>query len=139
MMGAGTLGVPRRHWDMTFAGNALGYEFAGRGLPDDGRCVGIFRPRGDRRRRDLPLVTVGSAVLRQEDRDAGDSPTSRRRTASPPTLRPVAVAFEAHGTNIGMAGFAAPGTFVLAMVFLVSFVLYYFVNWKYLSTVWPLS
>jgi len=25
------------------------------------------------------------------------------------------------------------------MVFLVSFILYYFVNWKYLSTVWPLS
>jgi len=25
------------------------------------------------------------------------------------------------------------------MVFLVSFVLYYFVNWKYLSTLWGLS
>ena len=31
------------------------------------------------------------------------------------------------------------GTFVLAMVFLVSFVLYYFINWKYLATVWPLK
>ena len=28
---------------------------------------------------------------------------------------------------------------VLAMVFLTAFVLYYFVNWKYLSTVWPLK
>jgi len=28
---------------------------------------------------------------------------------------------------------------VLALVFLTSFVLYYFVNWKYLSTVWPLK
>jgi hypothetical protein len=25
------------------------------------------------------------------------------------------------------------------MVFLTSFVLYYFINWKYLSTVWPLK
>jgi len=25
------------------------------------------------------------------------------------------------------------------MVFLVSFVLYYFINWKYLSTLWGLS
>jgi len=25
------------------------------------------------------------------------------------------------------------------MVFLVAFVLYYFINWKYLSTVWPLK
>ena len=44
-----------------------------------------------------------------------------------------------HGASIGMAGSVAPGTLVLAFVFLTSFVLYYFVNWKYLSTVWPLS
>jgi cytochrome c oxidase subunit 1 len=36
-------------------------------------------------------------------------------------------------------GFAAPGTFALAMVFLVAFVLYYFINWKYLSQLWGLS
>ena len=36
-------------------------------------------------------------------------------------------------------GFAAPGTFTLAMVFLVAFVLYYFINWKYLSQLWGLS
>src|SRR4249920_3974017 len=29
MMGAGTLGVPRRHWDITFSGNPLGFEFPG--------------------------------------------------------------------------------------------------------------
>jgi len=29
MMGAGTLGVPRRHWDISFAGNVFGYEFPG--------------------------------------------------------------------------------------------------------------
>jgi cytochrome c oxidase subunit 1 len=28
---------------------------------------------------------------------------------------------------------------VLALVFLTAFILYYFVNWKYLSTVWPLK
>jgi cytochrome c oxidase subunit 1 len=32
-----------------------------------------------------------------------------------------------------------PGTIVLAMLLLVSFVLYYYVNWKYLSEVWLLS
>ena len=41
--------------------------------------------------------------------------------------------------SYGSAGFAAPGTFMLAMVFLVAFVLYYFINWKYLSQVWGLS
>ena len=39
----------------------------------------------------------------------------------------------------GKWGFAAPGTFVLAMFFLVTFVLYYAVNWKYLASVWPMS
>jgi cytochrome c oxidase subunit 1 len=39
----------------------------------------------------------------------------------------------------GSMGFAAPGTFMLAMVFLLAFVLYYFINWKYLSTLWGLS
>ena len=32
-----------------------------------------------------------------------------------------------------------PGTVVLAVTLLVCFVLYYFVNWKYLSEVWGLS
>jgi len=32
-----------------------------------------------------------------------------------------------------------PGTIVLVSVFFVAFVLYYYVNWKYLSEVWPLS
>ena len=31
-----------------------------------------------------------------------------------------------------------PGTIVLVSVFFTTFVLYYFVNWKYLSEVWPL-
>ena len=41
--------------------------------------------------------------------------------------------------SYGSIGFAAPGTFTLAMVFLLAFVLYYFINWKYLSTLWGLS
>ena len=64
-----------------------------------------------------------------------------------PAVAPTAVARAAIPTDVptavaqtyGSAGFAAPGTFVLAMVFLVSFVLYYFINWKYLSTLWGLS
>ena len=35
--------------------------------------------------------------------------------------------------------FEAPGTFGLAMLLLVTFVVYYFINWKYLASVWPLG
>jgi cytochrome c oxidase subunit 1 len=31
-----------------------------------------------------------------------------------------------------------PGTIMLVGVFFIAFVLYYFVNWKYLSDIWPM-
>jgi len=39
----------------------------------------------------------------------------------------------AHGrrAELRFGRLAAPGTFMLAMVFLVAFILYYFINWKY--------
>ena len=59
------------------------------------------------------------------------------------TLRPLSgwgrTAPSVAAQSYGSLGFAAPGTFVLAMVFLLAFVLYYFINWKYLSQVWGLS
>ena len=50
------------------------------------------------------------------------------------------VVFEKTGKkHIGIAGMEAPGTFVLAMILFVTIVLYYFINFKYLSTVWGMS
>jgi cytochrome c oxidase subunit 1 len=49
----------------------------------------------------------------------------------------------AQGSTAPKYGSAAhasiPGTVVLVGIFFVAFILYYFVNWKYLSEVWPLS
>jgi cytochrome c oxidase subunit 1 len=137
MMGAGTLGVPRRHWDMTFAGNALGYEFPGTAflmMALMGIC-GLAAIVGGAM---YLLITVGSVFLGKKIATPGFAYVKAKDGVAP-TTRPVEVAFESHGTNIGVAGFVAPGTLTLAGVFLISFVLYYFVNWKYLSTVWPLS
>ena len=75
-------------------------------------------------------ITVGS-LLWGKKLDNGS--VSAKPTPIPPTTAQAAV------QTYGSAGFAAPGTFVLAMVFLVAFVLYYFINWKYLSQVWGLS
>jgi cytochrome c oxidase subunit 1 len=127
MMGAGTLGVPRRHWDITFAGAPLPYEFPGTawlmmailGVSGLVAIVGGIA---------YIVITVGSLLVGKR-LDAGAY--SAQRTV----LRMPAMALTGHGS----AGFAAPGTFVFAMVFLGAFVLYYFVNWKYLSTVWGLS
>ncbi len=77
--------------------------------------------------------------LGKKHRDAGLQHVTANEGIAPLPPAGRAGARAARHGGIGAAGFVAPGTFVLAMVFLVSFVLYYFVNWKYLSTVWPLS
>jgi cytochrome c oxidase subunit 1 len=131
MMGAGTLGVARRHWDMAFAGNPLAYEYPGTAYLMMG-LVGISAVVAVVGGAAYILITVGS-ILFGKKLDAGNY------VSTPTKLEmPVAAAIQGHG-NIGIAGFVAPGTFVFAMVFLVSFVLYYFINWKYLSQVWGLS
>jgi cytochrome c oxidase subunit 1 len=85
------------------------------------------------------MVTVGSVFFGKRITTSEYKHVSvREGRAAPPPAAPVAAAITGHG-NIGIGGFIAPGTFNLALIFLVSFVLYYFVNWKYLSTVWPLS
>jgi len=127
MMGAGTLGVPRRHWDITFAGAPLSYEFPGTawlmlavmGVSGLVAIVGGIA---------YILITVGSLLI-------GKKLDSGAYSTQGTVLRMPSLALTGHGS----AGFAAPGTFVFAMVFLGAFVLYYFVNWKYLSTVWGLS
>ena len=137
MMGAGTLGVPRRHWDISFAGNALPHEFPGTAwlMMTLMALCGLAAIVGGIM---YLVITVGSVFLGKKIVTTGFAHVKAKDGVAP-TARPVEVAFEAHGTNIGTAGFVAPGTFALAMVFLIAFVLYYFVNWKYLSTVWPLS
>jgi cytochrome c oxidase subunit 1 len=129
MMGAGTLGVSRRHWDMAFSGNALAYDWPGAaylmlGLMGVAGVVAIVGGAI------YIYITVGS-LLWGKSLAAGDK--SPQFTPIPVTA-PTRVV-----QSYGSMGFAAPGTFVLAMVFLVAFVLYYFINWKYLSQVWGLS
>jgi len=129
MMGAGTLGVSRRHWDMAFSGAAMTYEWPGAAYLMMG-LVGIAAMAAIVGGAIYIYITVGS-LLWGKKLDAGK--LSNQPTPIPPT--PASVAVQSYGS----AGFAAPGTFVLAMVFLVAFVLYYFINWKYLSQVWGLS
>jgi len=129
MMGAGTLGVSRRHWDMAFQGAALAYEWPGAAYLMMG-LVGIAGVAAIAGGAIYIYITVGS-LLWGKRLDQGRQ--SAQTTPVPPT--PVGKVVQTYGS----AGFAAPGTFVLAMVFLVAFVLYYFINWKYLSQVWGLS
>ncbi|MBT3237289.1 MAG: cytochrome C oxidase subunit I [Rhodospirillaceae bacterium] len=128
MMGAGTLGVPRRHWDMTFADATLGFDFpAAANLMMGLNGVSAL------------VATVGAVIFILNM--VGTILWGKAKVPAPAAAEP---APEPEATNAatgyGDAGtMEVPGTFVLAMIFLVAFVLYYFVNWKYLSSVWGLS
>jgi cytochrome c oxidase subunit 1 len=90
------------------------------------------------------VVTVGSLLFGKKlDQSAGlfqgfGVPlASSSYDIEQPVRLPMApkLAVEEHGS----AGFEAPGTFALALALLVCFVVYYFINWDYLASVWPLS
>jgi len=141
MLGAGTLGVSRRHWDMDFTGAMLSFEYPGTAylLMAVGAIGGVLGVVGGAM---YLIVTVGSLLFGKKlEPSAGllqsfGAPlaASVYTIAQPDRLR-AAQPVEEHGSG----GFHAPGTFVLALALLVSFVVYYFINWDYLSSVWPMS
>jgi cytochrome c oxidase subunit 1 len=142
LMGAGTLGVARRHWDMGFAGNALGFQYPGTAYVLMG-IAGIGALLAALGGAMYLIVTVGSIVFGKKlEPSAGFLQSFGRPLASAayaieqPEQLPMALPIvEQHGS----AGFEAPGTFVLALVLLISFILYYAINWNYLAAVWPLQ
>ena len=130
LMGAGTLGVQRRHADITFAGQPLAYEYPeiAKGLMSIGEIGAIVMAVGA-----TMFILVVLASIFTGERIAED--------AKPwPKVEDADVVAERTGkTHVGSGGFEAPGTFVLAMILFATIVLYYFINFKYLSTVWSLS
>ncbi len=134
MMGAGTLGVERRHWDMAFADSILGFDYPASAYTFMG-IVGISGTAAVLGGAIFVGITVLSVFFGKsvESESAWGITTSRVLRAEP-----VFVPEGGHAAA-GKWGFAAPGTFVLAIFFLLTFVMYYVVNWKYLASVWPLS
>ena len=53
-----------------------------------------------------------------------------------PEVPPQAAVVGEHGSAESLK---IPGTTMLVAIFFIAFVLYYFVNWKYLSELWPLG
>ena len=143
MLGAGTLGVSRRHWDMDFTGAALSFEYPGTAytMMAVAGVGGVLAILGGAM---YLVVTVGSLLFGKKLDEAagllqsfGVPMSAENYNISQPErlLMAPKLAVEEHGSG----GFEAPGTFALAMTLLVCFVVYYFINWDYLASVWPLS
>ena len=128
LMGAGTLGVPRRHWDILFTSSDGGYEFSAAALTMmslNGMSVVLAGLGGAM----FIIVVVGSLLF---GRKLGENEKLGAAViATPPA--------EEKYHNIGIGSITVPGTLVLVAAFFAAFVLYYFINWKFLGETWGLS
>src|SRR5689334_2444219 len=124
MMGAGTLGVARRHWDMTFSDASIGFAHSAGAFLMMG-LNGIFAILAAIGGIIFVLVVVGTALF-------GKKITSGHKLTFPLFAGGGAVASH-YGSEKSPK---LPGTIVLVSIFFVCFVLYYFINWKYLSELW---
>jgi cytochrome c oxidase subunit 1 len=134
MMGAGTLGVQRRHWDMAFADSVIGFDYPATAFTFMG-VVGISGVAAILGGAIFILITVVSVFFGKKVESESSYGFSSSTVSK---AEPIVVPEGGHAAT-GKWGFAAPGTFLFAFFFLVIFVLYYAVNWKYLASVWPMS
>jgi cytochrome c oxidase subunit 1 len=122
MMGAGTLGVARRSWDMTFADAVLKFDYppAAFLLMGLNGLSAILAALGGLI---FIVVVVGSILFgKRTEHGLGEG-----------------VRLDVIKSYGSVDQIKVPGTMVLVAILFFAFVLYYFVNWKYLSEVWPLS
>ncbi len=126
MMGAGTLGVARRHWDITFADAPMVFDYPAAAFLMMGLngLSAILAAIGGAM---YVIITVGSVFF---GRKLAENENHLGFPAAAVGSAPVYGSSKHH---------SIPGTVVLVAIFFVAFVLYYFVNWKYLSEVWILS
>ncbi len=128
MMGAGTLGVPRRDWDITGIDALMPYDFPAAAFLMMG-LNGIFAIIASVGGIMYIVIVVGSILFGKKRGEA-------EARANPVVFQGGGAAVANYG---GETHLKLPGTIVLVSVFFLAFVLYYFINWKYLSEVWPLS
>jgi len=124
MMGAGTLGVARRHWDITFSDANLSFAHSAGAFLMMG-LNGLFAIIAALGGLIYVLVVVGT-VLFGKKVESGHKLTF-------PLHGGGGAAVSHYGSH---ATVKLPGTIVLVAIFFVCFVLYYFINWKYLSELW---
>jgi cytochrome c oxidase subunit 1 len=139
---AGSFGVPRRHWDISFSQARFGVQFnpivdmllATMALGGLAAATGAFA---------FVAIAVKSVFFGHPLGEIGRGVAIAgvpRGLTHPPVHAPDVDArnAELHAAGRGIFG-VTPGTIVLAFVFLAAFILYFFVNWKILSFLWRIG
>jgi cytochrome c oxidase subunit 1 len=139
---AGSFGVPRRHWDISFAQAPFDVQFN----PAVDLVLAVMGIGG------ITAVTGALLFIAIAVKSVffGEPVGEWKRGSvvagipqgitNPPVQPPNADELneKLHAPARGIAG-ATPGTLALVSVFLVSFMVYYFTNWKLLSVVWKVG
>jgi cytochrome c oxidase subunit 1 len=127
MMAAGTLGVSRRHWDMAFSDATMTFDYppAVFMIMALNGISGIIATIGG----GMFVIVIVASVFFGKKR-------GEEEVKNNPIVHQGGGTVAAHGSAESLH---IPGTIVLVSLFFGAFVLYYFINWKYLSEIWPLS
>ncbi|MCC7427372.1 MAG: cbb3-type cytochrome c oxidase subunit I, partial [Alphaproteobacteria bacterium] len=127
MMGAGTLGVARRHWDIAFADAQIGFAHSAGAFLMMGLngVSAVLAALGGA----IYVIVIVFTVLFGKKIVGGHKLTFPLHEGGP-------AAVSHHGSE---GTLKLPGTIALVALFFVAFVLYYFINWKYLSELWLFS
>jgi len=125
-MAAGHLGVPRRHWDITFADAALGFDFSATvhmmvTVAEIGAAVGGLGAL-------CFLISILGTFMGKVVEKGAVAPL-----AEPAGV----VAARLHGgKEPHIKGLEVPGSLVLCLVLLTFIIVYYFAQFKYIATIW---
>jgi cytochrome c oxidase subunit 1 len=137
---AGSFGVPRRHWDITFSQAPFSVQFSPAvdlviAVMALGGLLGIVGGAI------YILVTVASVFFGRRLAPDESGRGAVGRGLPPGMVRPPrALGPEDDDRALPVTALGpVPGTMVLVGIFLLAFVVYYFVNWKLLSALWKVG
>ena len=133
MIFQGIFGVPRRHWDVSFANAPFQVEYhpAVQLFQATMGIGGLLAILGGLAYIVIAVVTVFfGRPFRVGDRDSSGIPPGV--WSLPKQVHDGASVAAVHRTG-------TPGTVVLVLIFFAGFILYYFANWKILSFLWKVG
>jgi cytochrome c oxidase subunit 1 len=139
---AGSFGVPRRHWDISFANAAFDVPFnpavdlflAMVGIGGILAVTGAYA---------FILIAVKSVFFGEKVTEfpRGVAVAGIPQGLTNPPVHPAnanEINEELHAPARGILG-PTPGTLILVAAFFVAFIVYYFTNWKLLSFLWTIG
>ncbi|MDH4261492.1 MAG: cbb3-type cytochrome c oxidase subunit I [Spirochaetia bacterium] len=131
----GMYGIPRRHWDSSFAGSPFPVQFPDivnlfQALMGIGGLLAAFGA--------VMFITIAVATVFFGKEMTADSIKNGESGIPQGVLKLSAQVHQ--GANVAAVHKeGAKGTMILVFIFLVAFILYFFVNWKILSSTWKVG